>query len=321
MLMSHRYTPLEIINAPKLLTANSRLVALGSCFSDHMGGRLAHCGFRTETNPVGILYNPVSLATSIGRAMAGTGLAPDNVHERDGLFFHYDYHSDMSATSAAETVDTINNASQQLSAAIGTADCMLITLGTAIAYRHKDTQEVVANCHKMPSQLFEKELLSVEDMYSSLYNSIADTKVPYVVLTVSPVRHTKEGLVHNQRSKARLIETAHQLAHDLEHVYYFPSYELMMDELRDYRYYKQDMIHPTAEAVDIIWTRFIQTYMDGSAREKVKEVDAVWARVSHRPMHAGSKAHAKFVQQTQELIAQVLEKYPDLPSSFFQRRQ
>lgn len=316
--MSHRYTPLEIMPTTQMLTAKTSTLALGSCFSDNIGTKLQKAGFATVVNPGGILYNPISIATAIQNATDQYVPTISDVHSRDGVFFHFDYHSDMSRLSAKEVVVAVTKANQALRAAANTANLLLITLGTAIVHTRKADGAIVANCHKMPGELFDKRMLSVTEMVNDLSEAVAAMSNANVVITVSPIRHTREGLVQNQLSKARLLQSAHQLCTDHEHVHYFPAYEIMMDELRDYRYYTADMIHPTDEAIDIIWKKFQSVYFDSNARKKAKDVSALLSRLWHRPLLPQGEAHRKFLSQTDQLLQELLIQYPEINPSIFE---
>nr|WP_321231277.1 GSCFA domain-containing protein [uncultured Psychroserpens sp.] len=283
---------------------NSKVLLLGSCFSENIGEKFEYFKFQKLQNPFGILFHPLAIESLITNAIN------EKEYTKDDLFFHneqwhcYDVHSKFSNTSEIELLQDLNNQIRNTHQFLKEASHIIITLGTAWAYRFIETDEFVANCHKIPQKRFLKELLSVEQITESLeaIMSLVKSINPKVafIFTVSPVRHIKDGFVENTQSKSHLITAIHQVIEPRSHNYYFPSYEIMMDELRDYRFYKEDMLHPNATAVNYIWERFVQVWISEETKTTMKSVDEIQKGLSHRPFNSQSDAHQTFVKQLEE---------------------
>jgi len=305
---SHRFTPVEISAPSQLIDVGDALITMGSCFADHIGGKLQRAKIPALTNPLGILYNPLSLAKGIQQLQHPPVVGPAQCASRGDIHFHYDYHSKWSGTSPASVATDITTAIGSAANHLQQSDWLLFTLGTSFAYELRSTGAVVANCHKMPAHLFDKRQLTVDESFGALSAALPTNK--NIVVTVSPVRHTKEGLVHNQRSKARLIEIAHLLTEQHQHCSYFPAYEIVVDELRDYRYYLADMIHPSAEAVDIVWSRFVEVYATPTMQQQISAVHRLQQSLDHRPLIQGSTAHRDFLDGLLDKIQMLSTQYP-----------
>ncbi|MGB5929628.1 MAG: GSCFA domain-containing protein, partial [Cyclobacteriaceae bacterium] len=288
--------------AHKPIKLGQKIVSIGSCFADCMGRRLLEYKFETLTNPFGVLFNPLSVASLLLAALRGNQLDPERIVERNGRYFHFDLHSCFHSKSPDELMEKGNKALAETAEKLKMADHLIITLGTAYAYRHLATDRHVANCHKMPQGIFAKELLSprvIEEALSELVGEL--TRLPgnpSVTMTVSPVRHIKDTIPLNNVSKSTLRLVVHNLTTQHEAIRYFPSYELMMDDLRDYRFYKEDMLHPTPQAEGYIWKKFIETTFDDEAFSFTKEWKKMRNALSHRPLNPGSKEHKDFILKT-----------------------
>ena len=306
---SHAFTQVELSSPTEKINQDDTILTLGSCFADSIGSKLKNSKMHTLVNPLGILFNPISIAKGIQYINGKATISQEDCHKNGSLYFHYDFHSCFTSMSDKETSDNINEAIKLSQQHIKTAKWLLITLGTSFVHVRKDKGEVVANCHKMPAQLFEKKLLTIEESVQKLSATIPSDM--NVIITVSPVRHTKEGIVENQRSKARLIEVAHNLVDTYDNWSYFPAYEILMDELRGYRYYKADLIHPTDEAVDIIWEKFINTYMTDGANQKISDIDKLNMSISHKPLVSKSVEYQQFCKNMVEKVQHLKIKYPE----------
>ncbi|PKP26843.1 MAG: GSCFA domain-containing protein [Bacteroidetes bacterium HGW-Bacteroidetes-2] len=296
---------------------NSRIISFGSCFTENMGEKLDYFKFQTTTNPFGILFHPLAIEKLISFALS------EKQFTEEDIFFHmerwhcFDVHSELSHVNKEEFLKQLNSALLETKKALLEATHCIITLGTAWAYRHKVISEIVANCHKVPQKEFEKGLLSIEEMETSLENSIAILRKvnPNItfIFTISPVRHLKDGFVENQRSKANLIAALHGFILKSPTLEgwgaYFPSYEILMDELRDYRFYAEDMLHPSAVAINYIWQRFVETWVSKEVFSTMKEVENIQKDLRHRPFHKKSKAHLAFLFQLDEKIHHLQKKY------------
>lgn len=304
-----------------LIDYESKLALLGSCFSENIGERLSHFKFRNTVNPLGILFHPKAIETLISRAVSGIAYTQNDVFFHNEQWHCFDAHSRLSSTSKQEALDRLNAGIQLTTKYIGEASHIIITLGTAWVYRFLESQNIVANCHKVPQNQFKKELLSLEEVYQSIKNMVSliasvNPKAA-VVFTVSPVRHLKDGFIQNTQSKSHLISAIHKLLNDetsrAEHQsFYFPSYEIMMDELREYRFYKEDMIHPNITAVNYIWDRFASVWLSGETSEVMKKVDSVQRRLEHKPFNANSKEHLKFLNKLEGDKNELSANYPHI---------
>ena len=251
-------------------------------------------------NPFGILFHPEAIARFLEFAVSGKQLSEADLEELQGRFVSFDAHSELSASSAAETTKLLNKALVETKLQLTQASHIVITLGTAWGDRHLEQDKIVANCHKIPQKAFKKELTSVDAIAATtrrILSAIAKVNSKaQVILTVSPVRHSKDGFVENQRSKAHLLAGAHQVLDDSQHTAYFPSYELMMDELRDYRFYGRDFIHPNTLAVDYIWERFSSVYFSEETQKTMQKVQEVQQGLGHKAFNPDSEAHQKFLK-------------------------
>lgn len=279
---------------------NSQIVTIGSCFADVMGRRLTDNKLSVLNNPFGTVFNPISISKLLTMALYGTSPDENRYVEREGIWFHYDFHSSLWANSRDELYNKLENCLSQTAEAIRNADFLLLTLGSAIVYRHIETGNVVANCHKMPNALFEKYLYNIDHLRDDLTCSLkilrkANPKLN-VVLTVSPVRHTRDTLPLNSVSKSMLRVIAHELTIWNHWVTYFPAYELMMDDLRDYRFYEVDMIHPNTQAQEYIFGKFAESAFDPELRKFISDWTQISKALAHRPLYGDtSPAHQQFL--------------------------
>lgn len=306
--------PISKSNSP--IDYNSNIVSLGSCFAVNMGEKLNYFKFKNTINPFGILFHPLAIEKFIGYALQQKQFTETDIFYHNERWHCFDAHSDLSNPDKDKLINNLNTAVTNTGKALREATHLIITLGTAWVYRHNQSGNVVANCHKVPQKEFSKELLSVTTITQSLQNSI--TMLQKVnpnlqfIFTVSPVRHIKDGFTQNQWSKANLITALHEvltttLAEDKG--LYFPSYEIMMDELRDYRFYAPDMIHPNTVAIDYIWERFTENYIAPEAYSTMKEVDTVQKGLQHRSFNPEAEQHKKFLEKLQQRADRLKEKY------------
>jgi hypothetical protein len=256
----------------------SRVLTMGSCFAASMGSRLSKLPLEVMTQPFGTLFHPFA----ISRALSGE--VSEEVYEQGGYFLHPDYHSIFTATSSADLLEDIRSVAAEVVDFKSSTDFLILTWGTSFSYFDKHLNNTVANCHKMPADRFEKRLSTVDEIVSN-FGSLISTlpSTTQVILTVSPVRHTKDGMTENQVSKSTLRVAADIVSKQFENVHYFPAYEIMLDELRDYRFYEADMIHPNEQAQDYIWERFMPAYFDQELQAIVKKWDSIYRTLAHRP--------------------------------------
>lgn len=276
---------------------NTRLILIGSCFTEHIGQKLDAYKFKTLHNPFGIVYNPVSMAGSLERIALGNSLfSPEDLFENNGLWHSWEHHGRFSKPDQLETLEGINAAYQTAVQKFPQTDCLLLTFGTADVFTLRETGKVVANNHKMPASLFETRRLSVSEISEAglrIFEKMPHTKI---VLTVSPVRHLRSGLIDNQRSKATLILACEEICKHLDRAFYFPAYELLQDDLRDYRFYAADMIHPSDLAIEYIWAYFSATFFSNPTRQLNEQIEKIHAAAQHRPFHPGTEQHQAFVR-------------------------
>lgn len=292
----------EIQIAPLGVTIGheNRLLTLGSCFSEHIAGCLARAKFTLTANPTGILFNPLSIASAI--RSFGRRVEAGELHQTGVEWFHYDFHGSFSAPTAEQALEGMNAARQAGREALCGADRILLTFGTAWVFEHRG--EVVANCHKQPAAQFTRRRLSVAEIVAAygklLQNELAGKEI---ILTVSPVRHPGDGLEGNSVSKATLRLAVELLCEQHPNVHYFPSFEILIDDLRDYRFYADDMIHPSPQAIAYVWEKFSQAAFTPEAQRLLPEIEAIAAAANHRPRNPHSESHMDFCRRQTERIA------------------
>ncbi len=296
-----------------------QLVCLGSCFAEHIGRRLQSGKFYTELNPFGILYNPVSIAQAIGFLADQRQYAPEDLFLHNECWHSFDHHGAFSGLDAQETAFHINERVKQGGLALRKASTLIITLGSAHVFVLKSNGRIVANCHKLPGSDFDRRRLSVAETIAALSQAIERARqlnpALRVIFTVSPVRHIRDGLVENQRSKATLLLAAADLCSSLPEVYYFPAYELLTDDLRDYRFYESDLIHPNDMAIDYIWQYFHDACFDENTQNLLRRIHAITSAARHRPFFTQTKAHRDFVSRQLDAITELNDQYPELDFS------
>lgn len=295
---------------------DSKIVSLGSCFAVNMAQKFKRFQFKTEANPFGILFHPLAIQRLLEYAITNYEFSSKDVFLYNEIWSCFDAHSDMNELEEGEVIENLNDAIFGLSKSLKEATHVFLTFGTAWVYERKEDRRVVANCHKVVQDVFEKRLLSYEEILKS-YHEItrlinALNPEVQIVFTVSPVRHIKDSFVGNQRSKAHLIGALHQFIEEKKDpkCSYFPAYELVMDELRDYRFYDQDMLHPNQLAIDYIWERFLESFISLETRMIMKKVEEVTKAMEHRPFNPTSEQHLKFMDSLIDKIDFLLDRYP-----------
>ncbi|MEL1253073.1 GSCFA domain-containing protein [Flavobacterium sp. DGU38] len=313
-------TQIPISKSNNPIDYNSKVLSIGSCFAENMADKFDYFKFQNVINPFGIIFNPVSIEKLFRRVCE-----LDFYQEKD-VFFHnerwhsYEVHSDLSNSDRQELLETLNKAITETNKKLKEATHIIITYGTSWIYKNLEREEIVANCHKVPQKQFSKELLSAEVIQKSIQNTIdlIQTLNPDInfIFTVSPVRHIKDGFVENQLSKSHLFTALHQVlkTHNSQLIThnYFPSYEIMMDELRDYRFYTEDMLHPNQIAIDYIWKLFSENYVSEGSFLIMKEVDEIQKSLRHRSFNPDSDQHQKFLAKLQQKINLLKEKLPHI---------
>lgn len=286
-------TKVKIKPSIEKIDYTSNLILLGSCFSSEIGKKLMELKFNVALNPGGISFNPISIFNQFKKL----DLEDDRIVEKDGLFFHYDFHSSINHETTLGLAALLHRTQDILLSRIKSCNWLIITLGTAIVHETLDSK-VTANCHKQGKNLFNKRYLTVKeitDSFQKFYSQInADTTI---LLNVSPIRHTKEGLENNQLSKSILRVACSEISAKHKQVHYLPTYEIFIDELRDYRFYKKDMIHPSEEAVDYVFALFLENFFTLETCHEVKTVSKLIEELKHKPINKHSVAYKKFKQR------------------------
>lgn len=311
-------TKIPIANSNAPIDYNSKIVSLGSCFAENISDKFTYYKFQNNVNPFGIIFNPVAIENLILKIVSKTYFTSEDIFFYNESWHCFDVHSDWSNTNATNLLADLNARIEFANQQILNSTHIIITYGTSWVYRNRESNAIVANCHKLPQKHFEKELLSVETIQKSIRNTI--TLIEKVnpnctfIFTVSPVRHIKDGFVENQWSKANLISALNFVLQQSNAIsslgvkLLFPSYEIMMDELRDYRFYTQDMLHPNQVAIDYIWERFTETFISESIYPIMDEVASIQKGIAHRAFNPDSESHLKFESrlktQIQKLVLQ-----------------
>ena len=286
-------TEIEIAPLAERMDHSAKVFALGSCFAEHISSRLARAKFSVTSNPLGVLFNPFSIANTIERLADTRTFAVCDIRQGRDSFYSFDAHSSLDGHTNTELFANLNRAVAQGSKALHEADWVILTFGTAWVYEHEG--RVVANCHKQPASQFERRRLSVEEIverYDKLLSGVLRDK--RVIFTVSPVRHLGDGLQQNSVSKATLRLAVEELVARHENSCYFPSYEILIDDLRDYRYYGEDFVHPSKMAIDYVWERFSEAMLSVESRERLPKIEQIVQAAEHRPFNPESEQHKQF---------------------------
>lgn len=286
----------------------SDVLCLGSCFANHLAEKLAYYKFSVTLNPFGVLFQPLAMQNLVQRAVRNAIFSDEDLFFHNDLWGTFQAHSSCSFAGKHQAISYLNERLQVLRQALETATHVVITLGTAWAYRLVETGEFVANCHKFPQKNFQKELLSIDAILLSLRELEADVrrlnKNAILIYTLSPIRHLRDGFVENQQSKALLITALHTFLKEQNsgNQHYFPAYEILLDELRDYRFFAEDMVHPSAVAVDYIWEKFKNVFVKKNVYPIMAEVQGIVKDLAHKPFNPESKAHSIFLENLQKKI-------------------
>lgn len=313
----HFRTQIPISKSDNQIDYNSRVVSLGSCFAVNIANKFDYYKFQNIVNPFGILFHPLAINKMVQKAVNQEKFTEAAIFFHNERWHSFDVHSDLSNTDKDAFLDNLNKQATLLHDSLLACSHLIITYGTSWVYREKENFETVANCHKVPQNHFDKEILSVDSIENAISQTIDAVKKInpncHFIFTVSPVRHIKDGFVENQRSKAHLITAIqNQLGLGLPNTSYFPSYEIMMDELRDYRFYAEDMLHPNQTAIDYIWQRFKETSISETAIPTLLEIENIQKGLTHRPFNPESESHQQFLSKLQTKISRLQNQFPHL---------
>jgi hypothetical protein len=309
-------TKIPFTNPGFLLSFADRMMVIGSCFAENIGTRLDDSGFRVMTNPFGVLYNPSSISMALRRLIKSEPFHASELTELDGLYHSFSHHGSFSDSDAVITLDHINESFSKAAYNFRETDCLMLTFGTAWVYALTESGQIVANCHKFPANSFNRLRLTVDDItldYDELFEDLLKIKPDLrIILTVSPIRHLNDGVHENTLSKSVLHLAVENLCNRFENVVYYPSYELMMDDLRDYRFYDVDMLHPSSVAQDYIWEHFSETFLTKPSREMAKQVQQIRKAMNHKPLHDNDDAYVRFAQKNIASIEMLKIRVPEI---------
>ena len=309
------YTRILLPKARFSFSYEDRVVMMGSCFAENIGRKLEENKFSVDINSFGTLYNPASVAEGLRMLLRPEYFTPGDLFQHEGIYHSFTHHSRFSAPSEEECLGHINSRLSESSDFLRKATRLVITLGTAFVYRLKSDGRIVSNCHKLPEKMFDRQLLTVGEIVAewkslllSLWKQNPELKI---LFTVSPIRHWKDGAHGNQLSKATLLLAIDALQKEFpEHTAYFPAYEIMMDELREYRFYADDMLHPSTTAIEYIWERFTGSMLSPDSLSILKEWKDIQKAINHKPFQPESEAYKRFISQTLLKMERLNEKFP-----------
>ena len=318
---------IQLPKAEKQITHHHKILSVGSCFTEHIGGALADLKFDLLQNPNGILFDPSSVSSSLLSYIQNKQYSNDDLFQLNEVWQSWQHHSRFSGVDKQNVLSGINESQTTAHQFLKKADWLIITLGTSFSYRlekvHWDDNlqipfgaGAVANCHRAPAQWFEKYLMAAAEIIEVLDYTIHQlfqfNKDVNIIFTISPVRHIRDGVIENNRSKARLIEAVHHLVNKLDRLYYFPAYELVIDILRDYRFYSEDMVHPNYLATDFVLEKFLATYTGGETSIVIKELTSLNIAQKHKPSHPTTDAHKKFLKSSLDKVKSLVQQYPHI---------
>ena len=307
--------PIQKSNFP--INYNSKILLLGSCFGENMGEKFHYFKFQATINPFGIIFNVVSLEKLIHRSVENRKFNENDIFYHNELWHCFEVHSKLSNPNKEVFLNNLNSILELTNRYISSLTHCIITLGTSWVHRNIESKEIVANCHKVPQKQFTKELLSINQIEESLQSvvSLIHSVNPNCnfIFTVSPVRHIKDGFIENTISKAHLISAIYKIiTHHSSPINYFPAYEIMMDELRDYRFYAEDMLHPNQMTIDYIWIQFFENYISESEFEIMNEICDIQRALKHRSFNPNSESHLKFLANLKLKVKKIKEKLPQV---------
>jgi hypothetical protein len=312
--MLRHHTSLSCTSSFPQLSYQDSLLSIGSCFAQNLGQQLQQQLYDILINPFGVLYNPSSIASSLEHLLGAYFFEAKDLLPHHDAWHSLQHHSSFSNANQQLALTNINKSLQQARKHLQKTRCLFLTFGTAWVYIWKDSGQVVSNCHHFPATRFERQRLSVEQIVETFLELLPALKARFnaleIILTISPIRHLKDGFVENQVSKATLVLAVQQLVEQLEYCHYFPAYELLLDDLRDYRYYDQDLVHPNALAIEYIWQAFEQAHLSSQEQQLRQKVAKLQQAAQHRPRQINSPAHQQFVQQQLQQLENIASQLP-----------
>jgi hypothetical protein len=296
----------------KQINYSNSVLLSGSCFAEQMGNKLSQHRFPISANAHGILYNPLSIAGGMTDLLQKKTYSIADLTEGNGLWFSWQHHGKFSANTADAALAILNHEITAAQSTFQSASHIVITFGSAWVYQLKSNDMVVANCHKMPAELFAKRLLTVDEIVGAFLDMLNAPlmKEKQIILSVSPVRYVRDGLVENNLSKAILLQAVHTICKEHAHAFYFPAYEIIIDQLRDYRFFESDLVHPNQLAIDEVWRQFVEACMDKPTKDFVKEMGDLNRLLSHRVIHADAPQSQIFLKKRLAKIEELKSKFP-----------
>lgn len=305
--------PFSVPTPSRQINLREGILLLGSCFAEEIGAKLLERKFKAVVNPHGILFNPVSILQAIEDYRKNKAYTEEDLLLHEELWHSLSHHGRFSSVQASVALKNINEEIGKAAAHLKTAKWLVITFGSAFAYVNKQTGQVAANCHKIPSDRFDKILVSKEQIVSGWNELSKELHILNpslrVIFTVSPVRYVRDGLIENNRSKSILLDSVHTIIEKNKNCFYFPAYEFVIDVLRDHRFYKEDLVHPNHLAINYVWEKFTESFCDTHTREFLEEYEPLLRGLNHRPLQEDTEAHRQFKLQLDEKIKALDEKY------------
>ena len=306
-------TTIQFQSIEQTIHYGDSLLFLGSCFADEVGGICRGLGFDALVNPFGVLYNPASIAQAMERLQSGKPFSHDEVIAV-GEEYYCTFSHNTTFWNASETalLEQVNESLKAAHEHFMKSKWVVLSLGTSWMFRSKETRQVVANCHKLPANRFEHEFLTMEQSTTLLSDLVKQHPDKQFILTVSPLRHLKDGLHENQLSKAALLLAVDQVCKQFGNAHYFPAYEILLDELRDYRFYKEDMVHPTDQAVRYIWEKFVSFAINPNELPALQAASELKQMLHHKPLFPDSDAYRKFDRQREQKLTELGHRFPNV---------
>ena len=305
------HTEIKITPLERTIIYGDGLLFLGSCFADEVGGICRGLGFNAMVNPFGVLYNPASIAQSVERLGSGMHFTREEVIKvGEGQYCTFSHNTAFWNSSEMALLEQVNASLKTAQEHFLKSKWIVVSLGTSWIFRNKANGSVVSNCHKLPANQFERQFLSVEQSFRYLSETVQPHPEKQFIFTVSPLRHLKDGLHENQLSKAALLLAVDQVCKQFNNTHYFPAYEILLDELRDYRFYKEDMVHPSEQAIRYIWERFADFVIDPKEKPAMKAVAELKQMLQHRPLFPESEAFQKFELLKEKKISELKRDFP-----------
>ena len=306
-------TEIEVNPFPFSIHHKTNVVLMGSCFTLNIGDKLDHAGFQTLSNPFGITFNPASLCKQLAEIISLKEYSSQDLTKHENHFVSLQHHSRFNDSKQELILDSINKEIESAHKALKTADVLILSFGSAWVWKKKGSKTVVNNCHKIPAKEFEKELLSLDEIHDLLSIALSELNAfnpsLKVLFTVSPVRHWRQGAVENNRSKSLLLSLVHAAVDQKSNAHYFPSYEIMMDDLRDYRFYADDLLHPSRQAIEYIWEKFGDGFFSAETKAAMALVNKVRAMQNHKVMTGNTSDLIKFNTKLEKRISELKSVY------------